>query len=706
MDPTERAASDEVDALQPYVPRLVRYWDAETPGRLHRPVEGTMALIDISGFTRMSERLARYGNVGAEEVTEVIDGTFARLLPAAYAFGANLLKFGGDAQLLWFTGTDHHTRAAAAAHAMRAELRRLDGFATSAGTVSLRMSVGVHSGTFDFFLVGGSHREFIVAGPGATSTVQMESAASAGQIMLSPATADLLPRSSVGAARGPGRLLARSAEVEQSGFHTAETPEVDLRQFVPVGLRETLRGGTVDPEHRPAAIAFLQYVGFDRLVGDDPDRAAAVLGELVGSVQRHADAYGVAFLATDIAQDGGKIILTAGVPDTAGNNEEQLLLALRDIRADAPRDLPVRIGVNSGHVFAGAVGPDYRRTYTVMGDAVNLAARVMAEAPPGEVYATQDVLDGSRTIFRVTAPEPFFVKGKQKPVHAFSVGEPEGSRGSDRASTMPLVGRDEELATLTRAWERARAGHGGMVTVTAGVGMGKARLLQELLATAAPERAVAAECRLYQTATPYFPFRALLRTAWGFEDPDPAATESALAELVRVHAPDLEPWLPLIGPTLGLTMAESPEVAELDDRFRPVRTRSAVLSLLRKTCDGPTLFLIEEAQWMDEASRDLLASLVAEIESSPWLIVVSRQPGDEGFLPVESPAVTRVELGPLALADATEFIERATADAPLVTSQVDAIASRAEGSPCSSSNWCAPCGGAPRSTSSRSPSRA
>ena len=59
---------DATDALQPYLPRMVRYWDQETPGRLHRHVEGTMALVDISGFTRMSERLARHGNVGAEEV--------------------------------------------------------------------------------------------------------------------------------------------------------------------------------------------------------------------------------------------------------------------------------------------------------------------------------------------------------------------------------------------------------------------------------------------------------------------------------------------------------------------------------------------------------------------------------------------------------------------------------------------------------------
>ncbi|MGR0220771.1 adenylate/guanylate cyclase domain-containing protein [Agromyces sp. ZXT2-6] len=675
------APVDGIELLQPYLPRLVRYWDEETPDRLHRQVEGSMALVDISGFTRMSERLARYGNVGAEEVTEVIDGTFGRLLPAAYAFGANLLKFGGDAQLLLFTGEDHHLRAAAASHAMRTELRRIDGFRTSAGTVSLRMSVGVHSGTFDFFLVGRSHRELIVAGPAATRTVEMEAAASAGQILLSAATARLLPRSGVGAVHGPGRLLSRAPHVEQSGFRPARTPDVDLQQFIPVGLRRTLLDGTIDPEHRPAAIAFLHYVGFDRLVEDDPARAASALDELVAAVQRHAEAHGVTFLATDIAPDGGKIILTAGVPDTAGNNEEQMLLAARDIRADAPRDVPLRIGINSGHVFTGAVGPGYRRTYTIMGDAVNLAARVMDKAPPGEVFATRDVLDGSRTTFQVSALEPFLVKGKQQPVHAFSVGEPGGSRAPEQVSTTPLIGRDEELSILTRAWADARAGRGGVVDLVAGVGLGKSRLLDELLATEQPERVVAAECRLYQTATPYFPFRTLLRTAWGLDDPDPEATEAALTELVRTRAPDLEPWLALIGTPLGLALPESPEVAQLDDQFRPPRTRSAVAKLLQAACDQPTLFLIEGGQWMDEASRDLLAALISGIEDLPWLIIVSRQPSDAGFIAADGPAVTRIELSPLDLDHARELILGATADNPLVSSEVDTLAERAEGSP-------------------------
>ena len=107
----------------------------------------------------MSERLARHGKVGAEEVTEAVGTCFGALLALAYAAGGGLLKFGGDALLILFTGEHHETRAATSALAMHERLRHIGKIDTSAGRVMLRMSAGVHSGTFGCFLVGESHRE-------------------------------------------------------------------------------------------------------------------------------------------------------------------------------------------------------------------------------------------------------------------------------------------------------------------------------------------------------------------------------------------------------------------------------------------------------------------------------------------------------------------------------------------------------------------
>src|SRR6266446_143954 len=125
--------------LTPYVPRLVLDWLREDPDALHRRIDGTLAFVDISGFTAMSERLSGRGKAGAEEVTEVMNTTFARLLDLAYAEGGTLLKLGGDALLLFYAGDVHAARAAKAASALRRELEKNGRPQTSAGEVELRL---------------------------------------------------------------------------------------------------------------------------------------------------------------------------------------------------------------------------------------------------------------------------------------------------------------------------------------------------------------------------------------------------------------------------------------------------------------------------------------------------------------------------------------------------------------------------------------
>mgnify|MGYP001821149700 CR=1 FL=1 len=154
--------------LARYVPRLSAEWHLDS--RQHwRTVDGTLCYIDISGFTALSEKLARRGRIGAEELTDVLDHVFGNMLSVAYERGGNLLKFGGDALLLLFEGPDHELQAASAAVEMRAALRKAADVPTSVGRVPLKMSVGLHTGTVNLFSFPGAHTEFVVTGPAATT---------------------------------------------------------------------------------------------------------------------------------------------------------------------------------------------------------------------------------------------------------------------------------------------------------------------------------------------------------------------------------------------------------------------------------------------------------------------------------------------------------------------------------------------------------
>ena len=247
--------------LQPYLPRLTLEWLAEDRGVRHHAVDGSMVFADISGFTKLSEKLAKLGRVGAEEMADAITRCFTDLLGVAYKEDGSLLKFGGDALLLLFAGddpTDHAARAARAAIGMRKQLQTVGKLVTPGGRVNLRMSVGATSGRFDFFLVGDSHRELIVTGPGSSRVVEMEGTAEAGEIVVSPEFAANLPAACVGGPKGEG-LFLRSAPKIIAPSPVWVLPELDddvLEGSIPVAIRETLLAAIGEPEHRHTSVAF------------------------------------------------------------------------------------------------------------------------------------------------------------------------------------------------------------------------------------------------------------------------------------------------------------------------------------------------------------------------------------------------------------------------------------------------------------------
>src|SRR5690349_19306956 len=277
--------------LVPFVPRLTVEWLQDNPELRWLEQDGTLAFVDISGFTAMSERLSNSGRAGAEEVTEVMNATFSALLEVAYGLGGGLLKFGGDALLLLYEDEGHAARAARAAFEMRRTLRAIGRPRTSAGAVQLKMHAGIHSGTFQFFLVGETHRELLVTGPAATRTVEMEAASEAGEILLSPEAAALIDDHVLGEEKGPGRLLVAAPEVSGELAPLPDVEGVPLELAVPAPLRaQLLEVGPLEGEHRNAAIGFVRFAGIDDVIRTEgPAAAAEALDLLVRTVQAAAD---------------------------------------------------------------------------------------------------------------------------------------------------------------------------------------------------------------------------------------------------------------------------------------------------------------------------------------------------------------------------------------------------------------------------------
>jgi class 3 adenylate cyclase/tetratricopeptide (TPR) repeat protein len=669
--------------LTPYVPRLLIEWERDAPRDAYQLIDGTLVFMDISGFTAMSERLARNGKVGAEEVTEVMNASFTRLLEHAYAEGGSLLKFGGDALLLFFSGAGHARRACRAALAMRRGLREFGRFRTSAGLVSLRMSVGIHSGACAFCLAGDSHRELIVTGHAVTRTVEMESEAQAGEILISAEAAAALPAGTCTPHGNGGFLLTKAPPggaggVREDASLTFERSET----FIPVAIREHLGGASAESEHRHVTVAFVHFDGTDAiLAGAGPAVLARQLDALMHNVQAATLEHDVCVLGTDIDRDGGKIILTAGAPRSNDNDEERMLRALRTI-VDRAKELKLRVGVNRGPVFSGDVGPAYRKTYTVMGDAVNLAARLMAKAQPGQILATEGVLERSRTKFNTHALEPFMVKGKARPVTAFAVGAMRALRARSDASRVPLVGREQEMRFLLSTLDSTGSHGTAVVEITGAAGIGKSRLTRELATQRDGLACYETTAEQYASSTPYAAFGALLRALLGVDPQRRGAGDAArLRDRVRQLAPDLVPWLPLIALVMDISVPPTPETGQLDPRFRRVRLHEVVTGFIERLLPHPALIVFDDAHWLDEASRELLRHIVANVDRAPWLVCVLRRPDGESVYAHLAPNGAVLNLEPLSPEASNALTAAAASDAPLSQHEMRALTERAGGNP-------------------------
>ena len=436
------------ERVRPYVARSLQQHLIDDPTGRCWTANGSAVLVDISGFTLLSEQLARKGREGAEQISDAIGGSFEAIHLVANLQGGRLLKFGGDAMLFWFHGEGHAVRACRAMVKMRRVLDDVGRIELSDAQVTLQMSQGMHSGEFHFFAVGGSHLEFLVAGPAWTHMVAMEHEAGAGEIVVSHDAAALLPPAWLGSGKGGGLLLQLDpSEESRAPAPTEETLPIAsaaLEHCLSPAIRAHVRAGGGTPEHRPVTIAFIRFEGADALIDrHGPAAAADALHQLATVVQDAALEQDIAFLGSDVDADGGKLILTGGAPTVTGTDEERMLLALRKIVA-SELPLPIRVGVHRGAVFAGDIGPRHRRTYTVMGDAVNLAARLMASAGPGQIYATEEVLARSDTLFDATKLRAVRREGEG----GAGAGAAARPRARDRRTRqvslqrLPLIGRE------------------------------------------------------------------------------------------------------------------------------------------------------------------------------------------------------------------------------------------------------------------------
>ncbi|HEX8958992.1 MAG TPA: AAA family ATPase, partial [Solirubrobacterales bacterium] len=303
--------------------------------------------------------------------------------------------------------------------------------------------------------------------------------------------------------------------------------------------------------------------------------------------------------------------------------------------------------MNHGHLFAAEVGPPYRRAYAVIGDTVNVAARLMAKAPVSHVYASAAVIERARTSFKLQPLPSLTLKGRRGPLAAFDVGPvTDAIRLRPALRRPPLVGRDQELAVIQNAISAARRRSGGLVEIIGETGSGKSRLLAEGRRLARGMRVLHTTCQAYTRETPYASAAHALRQLVGLDaGADDAKVLATLRSEVARRLPNLKPWLPLLAIAFGVPTELTPEVEQLSPEVRARKLQETVHAFAEPDLAIPTLLQVEHAHLIDAASAGLLRSFAEQLDRTSWAVLLTRRP--VGHPPLETAAHAQIELGPL-----------------------------------------------------------
>jgi adenylate cyclase len=634
------------DNFLPYVPDYVARDILTAPGAerlgVAKRFNAVTLFADVSGFTAISEALGKTGKIGTEELTRILNSYFEPMIRLIKTYGGIIGKFGGDAMTVMFP-YDEHTQADAVRRAiqcgldMQRDMVNYEAIQTSQGTYALAMKAGLGMGPIYTTIVGDPavRLEFIIAGKPIDDCADAEHHASKGEVVVHDDLLPFAPDAEIAEPREGFSLIARLNEpVARSPLTPPTEISVEaadvLRQFLPPIIAERVQAGADEfiDEHRRTTVLF---VSFTEQTYED-DSVGEVLQTYFNSIVNIVRRYDGYINKIDMGDKGSKYIILFGAPNAHENDEERALRCALEIAE--VHGIKTRIGVNSGNVYSGRVGSSIRREYTVMGDAVNLSARLMQFAKPGQIIVSGLTREHMyQDPFTWEELESIMVKGKSEPIEVarlLGVSAAQAIALTEPEYALQMVGRVRELGQARELLARVKAGAGQIIGIQGEAGMGKSRLNAEIIRLALAEgfNGVGGAAQSFNTTLAYTAWQGVWR---GFFGIDPAESESKQIETLETALnainPDMLERTPLIGPVLGLDIPDNAFTETLDAAMRTDLRHNLLLECLRaRSATGPLLLVLEDLHWMDPDSHELLAYLGRNIHDLPVLIVTVFRP--------------------------------------------------------------------------------
>jgi class 3 adenylate cyclase len=436
------------------------------------------------------------------------------------------------------------------------------------------------------------------------------------------------------------------------------------------------------PARKTVTVVFTDLAGSSRLGRQlDPESLAVVMARWFDHMRVLFERHGGRVQKFV----GDAVVAVFGIPVV---NEDDALRAVRaaaelrggvnELNAELERDwgvrLEVRTGVNTGEVVTGdpAIGDAL-----VLGDAVNVAARLEQVAAPGEVLLGQPTFRLVRDAVQVEPVAPLVLKGKGAPVAAYRLRQVDpGAPGHARRQDAPIVGREPELGLFAWVYERVagtRTCH--LLTVLGPAGVGKTRLVGEAVGGRHGATVLRGRCLSYGDGITFWPVAEIVRQAAGMVDTDPPASAMAKLRQVLADDEDADRLAGRIGQLIGLEAAPAP-AEEAAWAFRR----------LLETLAGrePLVVVFDDLHWAEPGLLDLVEHVADFVRAAPILLVAMARPEfleqRPGWAGGKLNATTML-LEPLGDPEAAELLAALAGPVPLPDRARTGITRAAQGNP-------------------------
>ena len=461
-------------------------------------------------------------------------------------------------------------------------------------------------------------------------------------------------RATLGDAVVDQAIAALRQQLSQLGA-TAEkrTPE-DERKLVTIVFAD-ISGFTAWSEKRdPEEVRELMNACFESLV--------PVVRKYEGTIDK--------FIGDQIMALFGAPVAHEDDPERALHAALEMMDAIAAVNRKHGTGLGIHIGINSGPVIAGQIGAENRRDYSVMGDAVNLAARLEDASSTGEILVGPNTYRQTFHAFEFEKVPPLNLKGKEAPVQVHRLTRAKTTaksrRGIEGLQTQ-LVGRESEIARMEALFESLKKSRGGVCAVLGEAGLGKSRLVSEARAAAREFQWAEGRALSYTAGMSYWLSRALLYDLLGIEpDADPRAAADQLQKSIKHERPQtFEEVYPYLARLFELPLDEPTQ-----DRVKFLSTEALQTRILHAVHDyvqaraqrQPLILVWEDMHWADPSSLEVFESLlpltkevplllicIVRSEDNPAIELLARVKNDyaKSFERIELPPLTREQSGSL-----------------------------------------------------------